>query len=153
MHKRSFFALALLLPLTVPGTGVGEARYDSPGGADSIAKTIPPHAAASDRVSVRPELLITTLGFGSCARQNRPQPIWDTINAVQCDAFVLCGDNIYGDSADPAVLREKYALFAAMPGFAKLRQSTPLFATGCGGRFPRRGRVSKGILRLLPGPC
>ena len=82
-----------------------------------------------DRMFARPELLITTLGFGSCARQNRPQPIWDTINAAHCDAFVLCGDNIYGDSTDPDVLREKYGLLAAMPGFAKLRQTTPLFAT------------------------
>ena len=98
-------------------------------GADSIAEAIPLHATGSDRVSARPELVITTLGFGSCARQNRPQPIWRTIHAAHCDAFVLCGDNIYGDSPDPAVLREKYALLAAMPGFAKLRQTTPLFAT------------------------
>ncbi len=95
----------------------------------STAETISLPAAASDRVSARPELVITTLGFGSCARQERPQPIWDAINAAHCDAFVLCGDNIYADTSDPAVFREKYALLAAMPGFAKLRQITPLFAT------------------------
>jgi hypothetical protein len=83
----------------------------------------------SDRVSARPELMINTIGFGSCARQERPQPIWDTINATHCDAFVLLGDNIYADTADPAVFRQKYALLAAMPGFAKLRETTPLFAT------------------------
>jgi len=83
----------------------------------------------ADRVSARPQLAISTLGFGSCARQERPQPIWDAINAARCDAFVFCGDNIYADSSDPAVFREKYALLAAMPGFAKLRQTTPLFAT------------------------
>jgi alkaline phosphatase D len=93
------------------------------------ADTTPLHAAGSDRVSVRPELVITTLGFGSCARQDRPQPIWDSINAARCDAFVLLGDNIYADTSDPAVFREKYALLAAMPGFAKLRQTTPLFVT------------------------
>jgi alkaline phosphatase D len=93
------------------------------------AETVPRQAAASDRVSARPEIVVSTLGFGSCARQERPQPIWDAINAARCDAFVLCGDNIYGDSPDPAVLRGKYALLAAMPGFAKLRQTTPLFAT------------------------
>lgn len=86
-------------------------------------------ATPSDRVSARPGLTITTLGFGSCARQERPQPIWDAINAARCDAFVLCGDNIYGDSPDPEVLRGKYELLAAMPGFAKLRKTTPLFAT------------------------
>lgn len=94
-----------------------------------IAETIPLSATASDRVSSRPDLTITTLGFGSCARQERPQPIWDAINAVRCDAFVLLGDNIYADTTNAAVFREKYALLAAMPGFAKLRQQTPLFAT------------------------
>ena len=97
----------------------------------SFSKAATPalNLAESDRVSARPELVITTLGFGSCARQERPQPIWDTINAAHCDAFVLGGDNIYGDSPDPAVLRAKYAMLAAMPGFARLRQTTPLFAT------------------------
>lgn len=98
-------------------------------GADSADATSVLHAVTSDRVSARPELVITTLGFGSCARGERPMPIWDAINAARCDAFVLCGDNIYGDSADPAVLREKYALLAAVPAFAKLRQTVPLFAT------------------------
>jgi alkaline phosphatase D len=86
-------------------------------------------AAASDPVSARPKFAIATLGFGACARQERPQPIWDTINAAGCDAFVLLGDNIYADTTDPVVFREKYALLAAMPGFVKLRQTTPLFAT------------------------
>lgn len=105
---RSFLAAALLLaPSAVPAGG----------------------APAADRVSARPDLVVTTLGFGSCARQERPQPIWDAIRAAACDAFVLCGDNIYGDSPDPAVLREKYAQLAAMPGFAALRRTTPLFAT------------------------
>lgn len=90
---------------------------------------MPSGAVATDRVSARPGLTITTLGFGSCARQERAQPVWDAINAARCDAFVLCGDNIYADTADSAVFREKYALLAAMPGFAKLRQTTPLFAT------------------------
>ncbi len=95
----------------------------------SAAETATLHAAASDRVSARPELVISTIGFGSCAKQDRPQPIWDTINAERCDAFVLLGDNIYADTSDPAVFRKKYALLAAMPGFAKLRQTTPLFFT------------------------
>ena len=93
------------------------------------AETISLPAAASDRVSAQPELTITTIGFGSCEHEDRPIPIWDTINAAHCDAFVLLGDNIYGDSADPTVLRKKYALLAAQPGFAKFRQTTPLFAT------------------------
>ncbi len=116
-----------LVPISVAilaGTLLGATR-----GADSTAVTSALTAVVSDRVSAQPELVITTLGFGSCARGERPMPIWDTINAARCDAFVLCGDNIYGDSADPEVLRQKYATLAAVPGFAKLRQTVPLFAT------------------------
>jgi alkaline phosphatase D len=98
-------------------------------GNSAVEPSAPLTAAAPDRVSARPEIIISTIGFGSCARQERPQPIWDAINAARCDAFVLCGDNIYGDSPDPLVLRKKYALLAAVPGFAKLRETTPLFAT------------------------
>ena len=95
----------------------------------AAAQTVFLHADASDRVSARPELVISTLGFGSCEHEDRPVPIWDTINAARCDAFVLLGDNIYADTSDPAVFRKKYDLMAAQPGFAKFRQSTPLFAT------------------------
>ena len=123
-----FAALTLHALAAVQGAEPG-ASPTKPQPSLSKAETPPLNSAASDRVSARPELVITTLGFGSCARQERPQPIWDTINAAHCDAFVLGGDNIYGDSPDPAVLRAKYALLAAMPGFARLRQTTPLFAT------------------------
>ena len=92
------------------------------------AVTPPLPAATTDRVSSRPDLVITNLGFGSCVHQDRPVPIWDAINAAHCNAFVLLGDNIYADTSDPAVFRRKYAMLAAMPGFARLRQSTPLFA-------------------------
>ena len=98
-------------------------------GAEFTAETTALQASTPDRVSARPELVITTIGFGSCVHQDRPAPIWDTINSARCDAFVLLGDNIYADTSDPAVFRKKYGMLAEMPGFAKLRQTTPLFAT------------------------
>jgi alkaline phosphatase D len=112
----------------------GAQGAESPAKPPESASTYPSEAGSlpvgtADRVSARPERIINTLGFGSCVHEDRPAPIWDVINDIHCDAFVLCGDNIYGDSADPAVLRKKYGLLAAMPGFAKLRQTTPLFAT------------------------
>ncbi len=116
-----FRAACLLLPLCLGGCL---------GWSTSQTITLAANPAPNpDRVSAQPALAITTLGFSSCGRENRPQPIWAAINAQHCDAFVLAGDNIYGDSADPEVLRAKYALFAAQPGFAELRQNTPLFAT------------------------
>jgi alkaline phosphatase D len=79
------------------------------------------HALAGDTAPSR-------IAFGSCANENRAQPIWDTINKLDPQLFILTGDNVYADSADPAILRASYDKFGAIPGFAKLRASCPLLA-------------------------
>lgn len=71
---------------------------------------------------------LTKIAFGSCAKQDQPQPIWEAVVEQQPDAFVLLGDNIYGDSDDPAVLRAKYRQLGEQPGFKRLRQQTRLLA-------------------------
>ncbi len=72
---------------------------------------------------------LSRIGFGSCAQQDKPQPIWDAVNAAQPQLFLLLGDNIYGDSPDMDVLRAKYAQLAEQPGFKKLRQACPVLGT------------------------
>ena len=42
-----------------------------------------------------------TIGFGSCAYQNREQKIWNSIAKHKPDLFIMMGDNVYIDSADP----------------------------------------------------
>ncbi len=71
---------------------------------------------------------ITRIAFGSCARQDRPQPVWDAINAFEPQLFLFIGDNIYGDTEDMAVMRAKYEMLGAIPGFRKLRESCTLMA-------------------------
>lgn len=75
------------------------------------------------------EAPLERLLFGSCAKQDQPQPIWDAIVAAEPQRFILLGDNIYGDSENMDVLREKYALLGAQPGFKKLRAACPVLAT------------------------
>lgn len=72
---------------------------------------------------------LSRIAFGSCANEHRPQPIWEAINEAKPQLFVFMGDNVYADSADPAKLKASYDLLAAMPEFAKLRESTPIIAT------------------------
>ena len=72
---------------------------------------------------------ISKVAFGSCAHQDQPQPIWDAVGQAKPDVFLLIGDNIYGDSDNIEVLRRKYAQFAAVPGFARLRKEIPFLAT------------------------
>ncbi len=93
-------------------------------------------AATSDAVTPAPSSdphpalgrTLKRIAFGSCAEVAKPQPVWDPILARQNDLFIFLGDNIYGDTRDMSVLAAKYAKFAAIPGVAKLRASTPVVA-------------------------
>lgn len=66
-----------------------------------------------------------TLAFGSCNRHNLPQPLWPVIAQDRPDVWIWLGDNIYGDSDDPAVLRAKYDAQLQQPGYAAFRRQVP----------------------------
>lgn len=102
---------------------------------------VPAARAGFDRVRadhpmvVRPDdhphqaRVLRRIAFGSCANQDKDQPIWDAVNAVEPDLFVFLGDNVYGDTRDMQVLQAKYAMLATKPGFRRLRERTPILAT------------------------
>jgi alkaline phosphatase D len=69
------------------------------------------------------------IAFGSCAQQDRPQPIWEAVVAARPELFLFLGDTVYGDTKDMEVLRKKYAQLAALPGWQKLRKTCPVLAT------------------------
>ena len=71
---------------------------------------------------------LTRIAFGSCAKQDKDQPIWEAVLAARPDLFIFLGDNIYADTRDPAVMAAKYAMLAAKPGFRKLRDTVPVVA-------------------------
>lgn len=77
---------------------------------------------------VPPGKTVTRIAFGSCAKESKEQPIWNSIIATRPDLFLFLGDNIYGDTRDMNVLREKYARFGAIPGVKKLRETVPHLA-------------------------
>ncbi len=58
---------------------------------------------------------LTRIAFGSCAKSDKPQPIWDAVLAARPDLFIFLGDNVYLDTRDPVVMRRKYAELAAQP--------------------------------------
>lgn len=64
--------------------------------------------------------ILQRIAFGSCASQEEPQPIWETIVSKSPDLFLFIGDNIYADTEDTAVMKNKYAQLAAKPGYQKL---------------------------------
>src|SRR3954447_19771 len=83
---------------------------------------------AHARASGDEQLVLTRIAFGSCARQDKPQPIWEAIVAAKPQLFLSLGDNIYGDTQDMAVMKKKYDQVAAIPVFQKLKQTCPILA-------------------------
>ena len=69
---------------------------------------------------------IDRMAFGSCNRQDAPQPLWKPIIADRPDLWIWMGDNIYGDSPVMDTLRAKYARQNANPDYQLLKASTPI---------------------------
>jgi len=72
---------------------------------------------------------LARIAFGSCAKQDQPQPIWETVSENKPQLFMFLGDNIYGDTDDMDLLREKYVLLGQQPGYQKLKRTCPILAT------------------------
>lgn len=85
-------------------------------------------AGAEAAAAVFADAPVRRVAFGSCAHQDKDQPIWDAVLAAQPDLFIFLGDNVYGDTRDPAVLSAQYAKLAAKPGFKRLRDTVPILA-------------------------
>jgi alkaline phosphatase D len=75
-----------------------------------------------------PKPLPSRIAFGSCAHQDKPQPVLGAVLERKADLFVYLGDNIYGDTRDMDVLRAKYRRLGSKPEFEALRGSVPLLA-------------------------
>jgi alkaline phosphatase D len=113
-------ALTLLLTLSACKTGSGQ---------DTRTATAPQHhRQAPDSVRVGRHAL-TRIAFGSCAHQEKDQPILDSVVARHPDLFIYLGDNIYGDTRDMQKLRRKYEVLGAKPEFQRLWQRTQVLAT------------------------
>lgn len=69
---------------------------------------------------------VDVIAFGSCNRQNRPQPLWQSIISDQPDLWIWMGDNIYGDTPNMDTLRAKYELQNQVPDYQALKAKTPI---------------------------
>lgn len=68
------------------------------------------------------------IAFGSCAHQNKPQPVLATVSGKKPDLFIYLGDNIYGDTRDMQMLKDKYAKLAAREEFQTLRKTAAVLS-------------------------
>ena len=99
-------------------------------GLSAAALAVAPAAKAAVLDAPHPALgkSLTRIAFGSCANQDKDQPIWEAIFDAKPDLFVFLGDNIYADTRDPKVMAAKYATLAAKPHFKRLRDTVPVIA-------------------------
>jgi len=69
---------------------------------------------------------VDVIAFGSCNRQNRPQPLWQPIISDQPDLWIWMGDNIYGDTPNMDTLSSKYELQNQVSDYQALKAKTPI---------------------------
>ncbi len=78
----------------------------------------------------RPVHKQTVIAFAADIDQEKPQPLWNTILKLKPDIFLFLGDNVYLDTADETVMRNKYAKLAQNSGFAKfIAAQIPIVST------------------------
>ena len=64
--------------------------------------------------------------LGSCNRQSDKQWAWPIAEQRNPDLWLWLGDNIYGDSDDKAVMKEKYDQLSNNPGYKSFRKNVPV---------------------------
>ncbi|MDJ1500099.1 alkaline phosphatase D family protein [Xanthocytophaga agilis] len=69
---------------------------------------------------------LSRIAFGSCSRHDLPQPLWSPILENKPQLWVWLGDNVYGDTEDMSVLKQKYDAQKQNPGYQKLTASVPV---------------------------
>ncbi len=103
----------------------------------------------------------TRIAMGSCANENRNQPIWEAIVATQPDAFVFLGDNVYADTEDRREMRKAYETLGAKSGYQALLATCPVYAiwddhdygvNDGGAEFPMREQAEEEFHRFFKTP-
>ncbi|NJM50448.1 MAG: alkaline phosphatase family protein [Sphingomonadales bacterium] len=78
--------------------------------------------------------VITRFAFGSCVNENRAMDFWNVIAGEKPQAFLLIGDNVYGDvetnhAATIPSLQASYRKLSSRQQFADFRKQIPMMTT------------------------
>ncbi|MEW6129071.1 MAG: alkaline phosphatase D family protein [Acidobacteriota bacterium] len=90
-----------------------------------IASVLPPSYAQKQKT----DQPVSRMVIGSCVQQGKAQPIWEKMVEQKPQLSLLIGDNIYGDTEDMNVLKQKYEMLAGEKGFQKFKKTAPILAT------------------------
>ncbi len=97
---------------------------------------------------------LQNIAFGSCNKQDSPQPLWQPILASNPDLWIWLGDNIYGDTHDMAAMQAMYEKQKEHPDYQKLLQQVPVigiwddhdYGINDGGRFYSQKEKSRALM-------
>lgn len=124
----------------------------------AFALLMPMFLSASASAGDKP---LARIAFGSCAKQDKPQPIWEAVVETSPELFVFLGDNVYADTEDMDVMRAKYKLLAEQPGYIKLKKTCPVIATwddhdyganDAGAEYPKKREAQQVFLDFFAVP-
>jgi alkaline phosphatase D len=105
---------------------------------------------------------LTRIAFGSCNHEYDPQPMWPDILQNKPQLWIWLGDNIYGDTHDMNVMKQKYTLQQNNPAYRKLTASTPIigiwddhdYGINDGGKaYPKKQESQQLMLDFLGEPA
>jgi alkaline phosphatase D len=71
---------------------------------------------------------VNLIAFGSCADQDKPQPVLIQVKERNPDVFCWLGDNIYADTKNMKVMQRKYTKLGCKPEFRELNKGTHFLA-------------------------
>jgi alkaline phosphatase D len=86
-------------------------------------------AAAAARALEASHTAVSRIAFGSCLKQDNPQPIWDAVLDAVPDLFIFLGDNVYADTSDIDRLKDCYERLSRREGFRRLLDACTVLAT------------------------
>ncbi len=107
-------------------------------------------------------LLLHKIAFGSCNRQNLPQPMWRKILEEKPELWIWMGDAIYADTQDMGIMSRKYNQQLNQPEYAGfLATGTPIIGTyddhdfganDAGKEYPKKAEAKQYFLDFLNEP-
>ena len=71
--------------------------------------------------------LLMTIALGSCNRENQEQIMWDDILEDVPDYWIWLGDNVYGDTNDTLIMKEKYERQKSNEMYQELRSKAGIY--------------------------
>ena len=100
-----------------------------------------------------------TIAFGSCSKQNlTDKQLWTEVINENPDLWIWLGDNIYGDTENMILMKEKYDLQKSHPDYQRLMNATEIIgiwddhdfgANDAGKEYPKKDEAKELLFDFL----